>query len=162
MLLEERDSIGWILKALRETSGQIGREFYGIDDDKLTTRPTEDDFSLKEIAAHLRDAEELAIKQFNAFAERSRRLPAWDIDLLPRERDYQSCDLEQVLSELRMLRRDSTQLLWSLPSDDWSREMDHPYRGAVTLETLARDLAQHDLEHLWEMRRLKASLGFSI
>ena len=161
MLLEERDSLGWVLKALRETSGQISREFYGMDETDLTKRPTEDDLSLKEIAAHLRDAEELAVKQFNAFTERSRRLPAWDVDVLPLERDYRSCDLEQVLSELRMLRRESTHLLWSVSSDDWGHEVDHPYRGPVTLELIARELAQHDLEHLWEMRRLKADFGFA-
>ncbi len=160
MLLEERDSLGWVLKALRETGGQIGREFYGMDDRGLTQRRTEDDLSLKEIAAHLRDAEELAVKQFNAFVDRSRRLPAWDIDVLPHERDYQSCDLEQVLSELRMLRRASTHLLWSVSSDDWSQEADHPYRGTVTFESIARELAEHDLEHLWQVRRMKADLGF--
>jgi hypothetical protein len=159
MLLEERDSVGWVLKALRETGGQLGREFYGMDDRELTKRPTEDDLSLKEIAAHLRDAEELAVKQFNAFAARSRKVPAWDVDVLAHERDYRSCDLEQVLGELRMLRRESTHLLWSVSSDDWTRESEHPYHGSITLESLARELAQHDLEHLWQVRRIKSDFG---
>ena len=160
MLLEERDSVGWVLKALRETGGLIGREFYGMDEAKLVERPHEDDLSLKEIAAHLRDAEELAVKQFNAFAERTRKLPAWDIEVLPHERDYRASDLEEVLSEVRMLRRESTHLLWSVSEDDWSREADHPYRDKITLEQVARELAQHDLEHLWQVRRIKSDFGF--
>lgn len=159
MLLEERDSLGWVLKALRETGSLIGREFYGMDEDKLVERPHEDDLSLKEIAAHLRDAEELAVSQLTAFAERSSKLPAWDIDVLPHERDYRSSDLDEVLSELRMLRRESTHLLWDASADDWSREAAHPYRDKVTLEQMARELAQHDLEHLWQVRRIKSDFG---
>ena len=159
MLLEERDSLGWVLKALRETGGLIGREFYGIDENKLVERPHEDELSLKEIAAHLRDAEELAVKQFNAFAEHTPKLPAWDVEVLPHERDYRLADLDAVLSELRMLRRESTQLLWGVSEGDWEREVDHPYRGNVTLEQTARELAQHDLEHLWQMRRIKSDFG---
>lgn len=159
MLLEERDSSAWVLKALREAGGTLVREFYGLDDDTLRTRPSEDDLSLKEIAAHLRDTEDLAVKQLGAFVEPgSRRLPAWDVDVLPLERDYQSADLDELLSELRMLRRETTHLLWTVSNTEWRREVDHPYRGKITLETIARELAQHDLEHLWEVRRLKAQL----
>lgn len=160
MLLEERDSLGWVLKALREAGGTLVREFYGLDDDELCTRPNEDEWSLKEIAAHLRDNEDLAVKQITAFVERGgRRLPAWDVDILPHERDYQSSNIEELLSELRMLRRETTHLLWSVSSHEWESAADHPYRGKVTLEEIARELAQHDLEHLWQVRRMKADMA---
>jgi hypothetical protein len=160
VILDERDSLGWVLKALREAGGTVMREFYGLDEDTLRRRPNDEDLCLKEIAAHLRDAEELAVKQISAFVEHSsRRLPAWDVDLLPQERDYRSADLEELLSELRMLRRETTHLLWMVSDREWQSAADHPYRGTVTLEEIARELAQHDLEHLWEVRRLKADLG---
>jgi DinB family protein len=95
----------------------------------------------------------------NAIAEGARRpLPAWDIDLLPAERDYRSADLGDLLSELRELRQETTYLLWGLDDADWQQNAEHPFRGSVTIEILARELAQHDLEHLAEVRRLKAAI----
>jgi DinB superfamily len=159
MLLRQSDSSGWVLKALRECSNIVVRELSALDEDELLHSPAEGDWCLKEIAAHLRDAEELALRQMNDIAEGGRRpLPAWDIDLLPAERDYRSADLGDLLSELRALRQETTYLLWSLEDADWRQSAEHPYRGPVSIETLARELAQHDLEHLAEVRRLKAAL----
>ncbi len=159
MLLRQSDSSGWVLKALRECSNIVVRELSLLSEDELLHSPGEGEWCLKEIAAHLRDAEQLALRQMSAIAEGDRRpLPAWDIDLLPAERDYRSADLSDLLSELRELRQETTYLLWALDDADWRESAEHPYRGPVTLETLARELAQHDLEHLAEVRRLKAAL----
>jgi len=158
--LEERDSAGWAMKALREAGGTLVSEFAGLDETTLRHRPAEDELSLKEIAAHLRDAEELALRQLTAAAEEpDKRLPVWDIDVLPFERDYRNADLQGVLSEVRNLRRQTAALLWTLRDWDWRREVTHPYRGEITIEMIARELAQHDLEHLWQVRQLKHTLA---
>lgn len=158
--LEERDSSGWAMKALREAGGTLFSEFAGLDEATLRHRPAEDELSLKEIAAHLRDAEELALRQLtSATEEPDKRLPVWDIDVLPFERDYRDADLRGVLGEIRNLRRQTTSLLWMLRDWDWRREVNHPYRGNITIAMIARDLAQHDLEHLWQVRRLKHALA---
>jgi hypothetical protein len=158
MLLRQNDTSGWVLKALRECSNIVVRELSALDEDELLHSPGEGDWCLKEIAAHLRDAEELALRQMSAIAEGARRpLPAWDIDLFPAERNYRSADVGDLLSELRELRQETTYLLWGLDDADWHESAEHPYRGLVTIETLARELAQHDLEHLAEVRRLKGT-----
>ena len=41
---------------------------------------------------------------------------------------------------------------------EWHKPAIHPYRGEITIETIARELAQHDLEHLWQVRRLKVEM----
>ena len=148
------------MKALREAGGSLVSEFAGLDETALRHRPAEDELSLKEIAAHLRDAEELALRQLTVASEEpDKRLPVWDIDVLPFERDYRNVDLEGVLSEVRNLRSQTTMLLWMLRDWDWRREVTHPYRGQITIEMIARELAQHDLEHLWQVRRLKQALA---
>jgi len=158
--LEERDSAGWAIKALREAGGTLVSEFAGLDEAALRHRPAEDELSLKEIAAHLRDAEELALRQLTTASEApDKRLPVWDIDVLPFERDYRNVDLQGVLSEVRSLRRQTASLLWMLRDWDWRREVTHPYRGEITIQVIARELAQHDLEHLWQVRRLKQTLA---
>ena len=159
VVMEEPDRQGWVLKALREAGSSLISELYDVDEESLVWRPADGEWSLKEIAAHLRDAEELALVQFNAFvAGSSSALPAWDVDLLPQERDYQSEEIARVLASFRGMRRETTYLLWALTEADWQRSAEHPYRGPVTLGELARELAQHDLEHLWQVRQLKEQL----
>ncbi|HEU4759328.1 MAG TPA: DinB family protein [Dehalococcoidia bacterium] len=152
----------WVLKALREAGNSLLSEFHGLDEEELRWRPAEGDLSLKEIAAHLRDAEELALAQLGAINERADGLlPAWDLDVLPLEQDYRAVDLFAVLAEFRRLRRETAYLLWEISSLEWERAAEHPYRGPVTLGQLARELAEHDLEHLWQVRRLKEQLAES-
>ncbi len=147
------------MKALREAGGTLFSEFAGLDETTLRHRPAEDELSLKEIAAHLRDAEELALRQLTSASEEpDKRLPVWDVEVLPLERDYRNADLRGLLGELRNLRRLTTALLWTLRDWDWRREVRHQYRGEITIEMIARELAQHDLEHLWQVRRLKHTL----
>jgi len=160
VFLERRDPQGWVLKALREAGSSIVSELYGVDEKTLCLRPAEGEWCLKEVAAHLRDAEDLMLRQMTAIEDGAGgALPAWDVDVLPLERDYQSGDVEEFLEEFRALRRQTTELLWMLSDSDWHAVGRHPYRGEVALGELAHELAQHDLEHLWQVRRLKHQLG---
>lgn len=157
---EERDPSGWVLKALREAGNALLSELRGLDENALRRRPEDGEWSLKEIAGHIRDAEQLALRQLEAILGGQRRpLPAWDIDVLPYERDYRSAELTRLLAEFRNLRRETTNLLWGLMPSGWESSGEHPYRGRVTLGEIARELAQHDLEHLWQLRRVKERLG---
>jgi hypothetical protein len=147
------------MKALREAGSTLMGEFAGLDEATLRHRPAEDELCLKEIAAHLRDAEELALLQLTgAVEEPERKLPHWDIEVLPFERDYRDMDVRRLLSEWRGLRGETTSMLWMLRQWEWRKPVTHPYRGEITVETIARELAQHDLEHLWQVRRLKFDL----
>src|SRR3972149_3953216 len=158
-VLLERDPQAGVLKALRGAGGSLLSELASFDEDILRWRPGDDEWSLKGIAAHLRDAEELAIAQLNAFASgASKPLPVWDVDLLPQERDYQGEEIDRLLASFRDLRRGATYLLGGLTDADWGSSAQHPYRGEVTLGEIAHELAQHDLEHLWQVRRLKERL----
>jgi hypothetical protein len=85
-------------------------------------------------------------------------LPARDVDALPLERDYRSADVRELLRAFAGLRRQTHRLLWSLAPEDWGRCGRHPYRGEVTIAQIARELAEHDLGHLWQARRLRETL----
>ena len=163
MVLDEPDPQGWVLKALREAGNSLLSELYGVDEEELRWRPAEGEWSLKEIAAHVRDAEELALAQIDSLVTgSSSRLPAWDVDVLPGERDYQGEDIAVLLASFRGARRETTSRLWGTTEAVWRQAGEHPYRGPVTLGEIARELAQHDLEHLWQVRRLKERLRESV
>jgi hypothetical protein len=149
----------WVLKALREAGDELIDQFYGASEDELRGRPQDDEWSLKEIAAHLRDNEELALEQIRLMAgEEEPELPARDVDALPLERDYRSADVQELLSAFAGFRRQTYRLLSSLAPEDWGRCGRHPYRGEVTIAQFARELAEHDLGHLWQARRLREAL----
>jgi len=144
------------MKALREAGNSVVSELYGIEDEALIRRPNEDELCMKEIAAHLRDTEELAVLQITSLIESPHKpVPVWDVDILPMERDYRGGNLDRFLNEFRGLRRETTNLLWGVREYEWRKPGKHPYKGTITLEEIARMLAQHDLEHLWQVRRLK-------
>ena len=99
--LEERDPLGWVMKALREAGNSVANELAGIDEEALVRRPADDELCLKEIAAHLRDSEELAVLQITSLIEEpNARVPVWDVDVLPMERDYRSERMDRFLNEL--------------------------------------------------------------
>jgi len=149
----------WVLKALREAGDELIDQFYGASEKELRRRPQDDEWSLKEIAAHLRDNEELALEQLRLMVDGEEpQLPARDVDALPLERDYRSADLQELLRAFAELRRQTHRLLWSLAPEDWGRCGRHPYRGEVTIAQIARELAEHDLGHLWQARRLRETL----
>ena len=146
------------MKALHEAGEQLLSEFYGLSEEELCWRATPEDLSLKETVAHLRDAQELALAQLHAIFERKRRLPHWDIDLLPAERDYQSEEAYDLLRSCEHLRTEVSYFFWGLDSGDWDLEGEHPFRGRITVGQIAKELADHDLGHLWQVRQLKARL----
>ena len=150
----------WVLKALREAGDELIDQFYGAGEKELRRRPQDDEWSLKEIAGHLRDNEELALDQIRLMAgEEGPELPARDVDALPLERDYRSADIQELLGAFAGFRRQTYRLLSSLAPEDWGRCGRHPYRGEVTIAQIARELAEHDLGHLWQARRPREALG---
>lgn len=146
----------WLLKAIRESTGELFGLFSGLPEEALRWRPAPDEWCLKELAAHLRDAELLYQRQMELIAQRREpRLPYEPVDVLPAERDYVRPPLTQVLREYAAAREETVWLLRMLDEDDWQRRGHHPYRGLVSLYDIARELHEHDLEHLHQARRLR-------
>jgi hypothetical protein len=149
----------WLMKAVRESTGELFSQFSGLNESALRWRPGEGDLSLKEIAGHLRDAESLWQRQIELVAhEPEPRLPHEAIEVLPYEHDYRDEPLSRLLDEFEMARQETVWILRSLDDDEWHRTGIHPYRGAVTILDIVRELHQHDLEHLYEARRLRDSV----
>jgi hypothetical protein len=147
----------FLLKALSEAAGELRRAFHGLNRAELL-RPGEgfdDCWCLLSIAVHLRDVEEDAGEQFELMLDRREPdLRHVDLDAIPIEFEYLDADEDDALSDFRQLRRETSYLLWDLTPKAWERGGLHPYRGRITVLDFARDLYQHDLEHLWQVRRM--------
>ena len=147
----------WLLKALREAAHELDAQLWGLDEADLRWRPSDGGWSLKEIAAHLRDCEEHFLQALEAIAmEHEPRIAALDADALVLERDYREIDIYDTLEQLSDLRQRAVMILWQ---EDWQRTGRHQYLGPVSIARLARDQSHHDLEHLWQARRLREALA---
>jgi hypothetical protein len=154
---DEPDEERWLLKALRETAHELESQIWGLDEDDLRRRPSEDGLCLKEIAAHLRDCERHFLQTLELIMQRTEpRLRAFDADELLFEHDYRDTDVFDSLEELSYLRQRTVSLLWR---EDWDRSGLHPYLGSVNVRQLARAQSEHDLEHLWQARSLREAAG---
>jgi hypothetical protein len=155
----EYSSQQWMLKALHEAADELQSQLLGLSEEDLCRRPAPGEWSLKEIAGHLRDAEACFLERLRLIVGQDEpRLPDIDVDAHVQERDYQSLDLHEVLLEFSRLRQRSASLLWSLEPSEWSREGLHPYRGRLSIMQVARDMNEHDLGHLWQVRRLRRQI----
>jgi len=155
----EYSSQQWMLKALHEAADELQSQLLGLSEGDLCRRPAPGEWSLKEIAAHLRDAEACFLERLRLIVSQDEpHLPDIDVDAYVLERDYQSLDLYEVLLEFFRLRQRSTSLLWSLEPSEWGREGLHPYRGRLSIMQVTRDMNEHDLGHLWQVRRLRRQI----
>src|SRR4051794_16372109 len=102
----------WLMKAVREASGELFGQFQGVDESALCWRPEPDEWCLKEVAAHLRDAEQLYQRQIELIANESEpSLPHEPVDVLPSERDYRAQPLMRFLHEYEEAREETVWLL---------------------------------------------------
>ena len=148
----------WLVKALHEAGSELEKQFLGLSEDELRWRPAEEEWSLKEIAGHLRDCEELYVERLRLIGScHEPELSDIDVDSYPGERDYQELDLDDALWTFASLRRQTCQLLWSLTPSEWEREGSHPFRGRLSVLQVARDINRHDLAHLWQIRNVRES-----
>jgi hypothetical protein len=155
----EYSSQQWMLKALHEAAYELQSQLLGLGEEELCRRPAPGEWSLKEIAAPLRDAEACFLERLRLIDSQDEPdLPDIDVDAYVLERDYQILDLWEVLLEFSRLRHRSSSLLWSLEPSEWEREGLHPYRGRLSIMQVARDMNEHDLGHLWQVRRLRRQL----
>jgi len=149
----------FILKALRESYGELFGQFSNLNERALRWRPAPGEWSLKEIAAHLRDAEELYRRQLEMIARDTEpRLPYESLDVLLLENDYREERIGRLLAEFEAAREDTFWLLRMLDEDDWQRTGIHPYRGPVSVMDIAREMHEHDLEYLYKAQRLRKVL----
>jgi DinB family protein len=146
----------FLLKALSEASGELTRAFYGLSPRDLAEPgcPPDDGWSLLAIPYHLRETERGALRQYQAIIAGDDEMPHVDLDDIPLPEDLADADEDDLLEEFHYLRRRTSYLLWDLMPGEWERGARHPYLGRRTILELTREMYRHDLEHLWQARRM--------
>jgi hypothetical protein len=151
----EYDPKSWLLKALRETAHAMESLLWNLDDDALDRRPSEEEWSCIELVSHMTEMERRYIERLERIVRLDQpAIPAFDGDSIDAEMPIDSTTAFELMDEFGVLRRQSVYLLWSLDEGDWERAGVHPYLGPLTIMQVAREMNEHDLAHLWQLRRL--------
>ncbi|MEK7693705.1 MAG: DinB family protein [Chloroflexota bacterium] len=150
----EYDAKAWLLKALRETAHAMESLIWNVDEGALDRRPEPDEWSCRELVAHMSHME----RRYIDWLERMVRVDEPQIEAFdgdsPDAAANAGDDTFDLMDEFSVQRQQTVYLLWSLDAEDWDRRGIHPYLGPLTITRVAREMNEHDLAHLWQLRRL--------
>jgi hypothetical protein len=150
----EYDAKAWLLKALRETAHAMESLIWELDEDALHERPSGDEWSVRELVVHMNDMERHFVERLERIVRLDEpKIEAFDGDSVAGGTDPDGVVFD-VMDEFGVRRQQSVYLLWSLDDADWERRGLHPYLGPLTVLQCAREMNEHDLAHLWQLRRL--------
>jgi len=145
----------FLLKAIGEAGRELAEELYGIRSREARLRG-DDGWSYQLIAAHVKDNEEMALSYLERILNRRNpRLEAIDNERCLDDPSEVTEDIDHLVMEFLYLRRQTQMLLYDLSDSAWQREGLHASRGPLSVLQIARELNQHDLEHLWQVRRMR-------
>jgi uncharacterized damage-inducible protein DinB len=127
---------------------------------RLTRRPAPREWSVVEVLAHLLDAEiTLGFRIRKAAAEPGSVLVAWDQDRWAAGLNHRRADARALLATFAALRADTLALLRRLSPAQRRAAGRHPEYGRLRVDQLIAHWAEHDLNHLEQIRTTLAALA---
>ena len=145
-----------IITTLADIPNRVANLIAGVDDAILSHKPSEDEWCVKEIIAHMFETD-------LAFAERVRVILATQgVPALPRTKPpwklhegkgYETFGANELVTRLRTIRAETVALVRSLQPQDWVRQ--GTLMGSTTsILDLGTWVANHDKGHLAQVQRL--------
>ena len=127
----------------------------------FTRRAKDGRFALVEHAHHLADLE---IEGYGdrierMLAEENPYLPDFRGDVIAEQRRYRELEIQPALDRFRIARERNVVRLRGLRPEEWSRGGRQEEVGAITLDSLARSMFEHDLAHANDLAALLPELG---
>ena len=149
-----------IVDTLRALPGEVEAVVRDLDEDALCRRPAPDQWSIKEVCAHLRDSLEIDGERIRRMLEEDEPLiSAYDQEALAREGDYQNASMPLVLTALRAFSGGNAYMLEGLNEEQWRRGGHHQERGPINVGGYAEQQAEHVRAHLEQLRSLRPAPG---
>ena len=149
------DERGDLLETYRAAPVVLGTLLRGVDAARARERPTDGDWSVVEVVAHLGDAEELAFGRVRRMVdEDDPLLPAYDQEALATEHRYRDRSLDEAFDRFTRLRAEQRAFLEALDEAGWARTGRHEEVGEISVRQLTAHMAAHDAAHLAQIARL--------
>lgn len=145
-----------ILTTLEMIPDQIADTISTVSDDILERKPSDDEWSIKEIVGHIIETDLLFSQRLRVLLEGQgipvipRSAPPWK---LHEGKGYETLSVDQLLKRLREARSTSLELVSNLEAEHWTRQGTLLGTIASVLD-LGSWLANHDRGHLAQIRQL--------
>src|SRR5712691_10512171 len=141
-----------ILPVLRAQLDQLDVLLGPVTPDRETYAYAEGKWSIRELIGHLIDAERVfGYRAFCIARGESRNLPGFDQNEYMLSAPYNQIDLEDLLSELRLVRLSNIAMLRNLDEQAWLR-MGTANDAQVSVRALAFIMAGHVRHHMGVLR----------
>lgn len=146
-----------LLERFRRGAELVAVAITGAAGPELDFKPAPDKWSVRQIVAHLADAESANVVRLRqVISEDNPTLYPFDQNAWAERTDYQKRKPSQSLETMRQLRAENYQLLKDLPPEMFSRAGNHLRRGTMTLLDLLRLFAGHAENHAMQIRSVRA------
>ncbi len=141
------------LQSYGEAANELVSALHEFPREMWHFKPAQERWSIHQILVHLADAEVSAYFRCRIIiAEPGSAVSVWDQDRWATGLRYEEQNVEDALTLFRLLRRMNYELLLTVPETAWSQTMQHPERGAVTLEQFLTTYERHTPKHIEQMR----------
>lgn len=138
----------------------LARAIRGLTPSQLRRRPAPGKWPIAHLVHHICDAElGLAFRIRQALSESGRPFQVFDQDRWADGLNYGRRSVAQSLALYTILRRSHLELLRLMTRADLKKNGIHPERGRENVARIIHLLAGHDLNHLRQIRAIRA--GFS-
>jgi hypothetical protein len=128
----------------------------GLSAEALARRPSQDKWSIQELAAHLADDELVGAYRIRMIlSSPGIAIQAFDQDIWARTGRYASTATQASVEMFRMLRQANLALLRSLTPAEWNQYGVHAERGVESIRDIAMYYAGHDLNHFKQIEAIR-------
>jgi len=147
-----------IIETLKHMPNVLEAEIAGVTSPVLSFKPSDDEWSIKEVLGHLRFADVIWYKRlYMVWSQTDPVLMSFDGEAEAIEAARGMQDIKPLLDALRASRPMIVDLLSH--AVDWTRIGQWRGEGRRSLKQLAEYLVSHDADHLSQIRELKAAAG---
>lgn len=147
------------LEVLAETPSAVRRLTAGLSRENLAAPEAPGKWSLVQVVQHLADSEIVGAFRFRMVLAHDRPpIPGYDQNLWAGRLKYDQAELGAALDLFGSIRIANVRLLSATTPAERERVGIHSERGEESIAKMMRMYAGHDLVHLRQLARIKASL----
>src|SRR5687768_18261142 len=147
------------ISVLRETPAAAARAIEGLSPAQLRKPEAPGKWSIAQVLQHLADSDLVWGWRVRLILAQDRPpLTGYDQDLWAERLHYADADAQEALEQLRVLRRGNLALIARATPEDLERVGVHSERGEESVGYLCGLYAGHDLLHLRQIERIRATV----
>jgi len=147
------------LAVITATPRELKKLVNGLTEKELRTPAAKGRWPISYLASHLCDAEwAVGFRIRMTIAQPGRPFQAYDQDIWAEKLYYDKSSCAEKIELFSALRKAHLSLLKKLKKSEWQKYGIHEERGKESVERMVHMLAGHDINHLRQIRDIRAHL----